>query len=196
MRIKLLFVLFITSCSVFALEPERYNWKVGVNKYGCNIQLDSRVYEDNPSTYSSSVGFYFTFFKKRPNVSHIDLDFYGDNQDRLLHMIQVLPSFDSSDSKIFVDSVSVYLNEQDYIFEKGKNFDPTFPQFILTPDSVEKIWKALVNGSDVEYLFSYNDKSELRFKSQGENFPIFANMFLNCIESSKAVPNKKINKDT
>ncbi len=173
------------SAATIAEDTERHKWNVGLNQNGCSVSLESRVVENDtiPNDYQTTVGFNYYFFKKRPSVEHIELDFYGNNQDNLLHIVQVLPSLNSTEHKIQVESLKIFIGNEIIHFEKAYKFDPTFPRFSLQAENVEKVWKQIINNKKVEYVFTYSNKSELKHSPIRKDIDTYAKMFQTCIEN-------------
>jgi hypothetical protein len=186
MKILSLALFSIISFATSAEDTERHKWNVGLNQNGCSISLESRVIENDtiPNDYQTTVGLNYYFFKKRPSVEHIELDFYGNNQDNLLHIVQVLPSLNSDEHKIQVESLKVFLGDEVIHFEKSYKFDPTFPRFSLHVESVEKVWQQIMHNKEVEYVFTYSNKSELKHSPMRKDIKTYSEMFQTCVKKA------------
>jgi len=187
MKVLILIILSSFSFLSFSGETEGHKLVTGLNQYGCSLSLESRVFENDtlPSEYKTTVGFNYYFFKKRPSIENIDLDFYGKEQDELLHIVQVLPSFNSDEHKIVVESLRVLLGQEVLYFDKAHKFDPSFPRFSLSIDQVKKVYSQLIANKKLEFVYTYSNKSELRHLPIRKDIDVYSKMFETCTKNAK-----------
>ncbi|WP_100658829.1 hypothetical protein [Alteromonas flava] len=187
MKVLTSILLIIIAFSSSAFDSESQINEVNLNKYGCVLKLKSSVFENStvPNDHQSTVGLYYNFFRKRPSFKESDLEFYSKNNEGLLHMITVLPSYGAERHKITVDSVRLVLGQEVIYFDKVTNFDPTLPNFILDAEYVERVYSHLTDNRKLEYIYTYSNQSELTHKPEIRDIKVYSRMFEACIETAE-----------
>ena len=182
------FILLSVSSTCFALGTESENVEVRVNENACLLMLDNRVFELEPlqaesdSRYKSTVGFNYSFFKKRPSSQLVDNEFYTADHTALLHTVHVFLSTEARERSVIVESVQAMVGQEVYEYNKSLNFDPTFPSFVLDRTHVVKVYNQLVENKPLSYVFSYSNQLEMVHTPKAEQLYVNAKMFETCME--------------
>lgn len=182
------FILLSVSSTCFAIGTERETVDVQVNENACVLLLDNRVFELEPlqaeknSRYKHTVGFGYSFFKKRPSSQLVDNEFYTADHKDLLHTVHVYLSIGASEQGVTIESVQAMVGQEVYEYNKSLNFDPTFPSFVLDRTHVEKVYNQLVENKPLSYVFSYSNQIEMVHTPKAEQLYVNAKMFETCME--------------
>ena len=181
----LLLLVLSFYASAFAIESQLSEVRVG--DYACSLQFQLRVLENStvPNDYQSTVGLYYSFFKKRPSAEIEDSQFYGRDHDGLLHAINILPSYGAEKHDISVKSVRISIEGDILYLEKAFDFDPTLPVFVLAVEHVDRVYSQIKNDKPLEYVYTYSNGSELKHTPEIRDLKVYSKMFETCMDTAE-----------